>query len=53
MEVFLPQVINNKQLTKTACSSWASVRYINRKLCIFIKDILLILLDKCIKERAI
>ena len=31
MEVFLQQVINNKNHTKTACSSRASFQYINKK----------------------
>ena len=37
MEMFLPQVINNKKQTKTDCSSWTSVQYINRKTLQFYK----------------
>ena len=37
MEVSLPQIINNKKHTKTACSSSASLHYTNRKTLKFYK----------------
>ena len=37
MKLFLPQVINNKKHTKTACSSRASVQYVSRKFLQFYK----------------
>ena len=51
MEVFLPKVINNKKLRKAACSSRASVQYVNSKTLQFLKDILLVLLDKDIEKK--
>ena len=37
MEALLLQIINNKKLTKTACSSRVVVQYVNKKILQFYK----------------